>query len=257
MIIFENMNKEQINLLIQGIFDGDITTENIPTAIYRMISEKLLEAFPAFEAELSPTLISELTENIYMFSGAKSYHLINDISLVTKDNAIKGFAQFKAEALKIYNQYNVDWLNTEYNTTIATGQTIVRWKQIEEQKQQLPFLTYSAIIDSNTSEICKPLDGITLPADHPFWNKNAPLNHFNCRCVLIQKDKFDAKITKPAQYEKAEKAIDEKRQELFENNPGKGDVIFDKDHPYFKVAPGDKELAKNNFNLPVPLSPKN
>jgi len=36
-------------------------------------------------------------------------------------------------------------------------------------------------------------------------------------------------------------------------NPGKTGYIFDpKAHPYFKVAPEDKKLAKENFNLPIP-----
>jgi len=243
------MNEQQINQLIEDIFNGKVTVKNIPLPVYSQIADKLLSAFTEFEAGAYPALLAELTQNIYLFSGAKSYHLINDI-LLAADGGVKPFAPFKAEALKIYNQYNVDWLKTEYNTTIATGQTIVRWQQIEGQSGQLPFLQYSAVIDPNTSAICAPLDGITLPIGHPFWNKNAPLNHFNCRCVFLQLDKYDAKITKQAQLDKAEKGIT--RGKLFENNPGKDKVIFGKGHPYFSVDPKDKELAKNNFNLPVP-----
>jgi hypothetical protein len=42
-------------------------------------------------------------------------------------------------------------------------------------------------------------------------------------------------------------------------NSGKDGYIFDpKAHPYFKVAPKDKPLAKENFNLPIPppIEPK-
>jgi hypothetical protein len=41
----------------------------------------------------------------------------------------------------------------------------------------------------------------------------------------------------------------------FMMNSGKDGYIFKEKgegkHPYFDVAPGDKELAKRNFNLPI------
>jgi hypothetical protein len=35
-------------------------------------------------------------------------------------------------------------------------------------------------------------------------------------------------------------------------NPGKDGYIFSPDHPYFDVAPKDREFAKENFGLPIP-----
>ena len=39
---------------------------------------------------------------------------------------------------------------------------------------------------------------------------------------------------------------------IFKMNPGKDKVIFNKEHPYFDVAPKDKDFAKRNFDLPIP-----
>lgn len=248
-------DEDYIDQLIKDIFNGIITIESLPISLYTSISEKLLSAFELIEEKPSIALLNELTENIYMFSGAKVYQQINEISLLGNNEMIKSFSDFKKEALKIYEQYNKNWLQTEYSTTIAQGQNVVRWQQIEDQKKTLPYLEYSAVIDKNTSDICRPLDGIILPVDDKFWNKNTPANHWNCRCTLLQHDRFDATekgITEKSKADEIEKEMDDKRQPLFSNNVGKDKVIFSKEHPYFDVAKEHKELAKNNFNLPIP-----
>jgi SPP1 gp7 family putative phage head morphogenesis protein len=46
-------------------------------------------------------------------------------------------------------------------------------------------MEYSAILDSRTTAICRHLDGRVYPIDSPVWNKYRPLNHFNCRSILV------------------------------------------------------------------------
>jgi SPP1 gp7 family putative phage head morphogenesis protein len=247
--------KKQIDALIEGIYNGNITVRDLPVDLYEAIANKLLGALGTIEKKASPALLNELRENLYIFSGAKTYQQINDISLIAEDESIKSFKDFKNEALAIYEQYNQNWLETEYRTAIGQAQTAVRWEQIEAQKETLPYLQYSAVIDNNTSEICLPLDGVCLPVDDPFWDTNAPLNHFNCRCLLIQHDKEDAQKTGITSNEEAtaiSEEMNKERQPLFNMNSGKDKVIFDDKHPYFEVPPKDKEFAKENFGLPIP-----
>jgi SPP1 gp7 family putative phage head morphogenesis protein len=250
-----NYTQQQIDALIEGIYDGSINARNLPVGLYNAISEKLLSAFGSVNGSPSPSLLRELSENIYTFSGAKVYQQIQDISLLAGDENIKSFANFRDEALGIYDQYNKNWLETEYNTAIGQAQSATRWEQIEQQKSELPFLQYSAVIDPNTSEICSSLDGVCLPVDDPFWDINTPLNHFNCRCTLIQHDKTDATaigITSKEEADRATAEITEKRQPLFEGNSGKDRLIFGKEHPYYDVPKADRDFAKENFGLPIP-----
>lgn len=248
---------KQIEQLIEGIFSGAITEYELPKSLYFAISDYLEKALKkgAMEAGVEfggkpLELIAELRENIYMFSGAKTYQQVKEMtSLLVNDEGIRGFNDFKREALKVYEQYNVNWLNTEYNTAIGQAQSALRWQQIEEQADVLPMLKYSAIIDANTSDICRPLDGITLPVGDPFWNVHSPLNHFNCRCVLIQ---TDGKPTPKVLVDEARKEMDGLMQPVFKMNPGKDKVIFNEKHPYFDVAPKDKAYARRNFDLPIP-----
>lgn len=251
---------EEIDALIKGIWDGSITPYDLPEDLYYAIADRLKAGlYDGYGGDLtdfagpSQELLNELRENIYMFSGAKTYQQINDISLVMGDDAIKSFKDFKEEALKIYDQYNVDWLETEYSTAIGQAQSAERWQQVESQKETLPYLKYSAVIDENTSDICEPLDGITLPVDDPFWDEYMPLNHFNCRCTVIQIDKYeDVQTSSADEVEKATEVAGRDIQPLFKMNPGKDKYIFKSDHPYFEVAKKDRAYAADNFDLPIP-----
>jgi SPP1 gp7 family putative phage head morphogenesis protein len=246
---------KQIDALIKGVYNGTITSRDLPVDLYNAISEKLLSALGTIEATTSQSLLNELSENIYMFSGAKVYQQIQEISLLANKDTVKSFASFRDEALAVYNQYNVNWLETEYKTAIGQAQMAERWEQIEAQRDELPYLQYSAVIDKNTSEMCKPLDGVCLPIDDKFWSKNTPLNHFNCRCTVIQRDATDAKkagITSQKKADQATAEISKERHPLFEGNSGKDRLIYNKQHPYFEVPPADKEFAKTNFGLPIP-----
>jgi len=237
--------EKQINDLLQQIYEGVITVENLPTDLYNAISKYLIGGLGKIEGTISKGMISELTANLKIFSGCKVYHSMRELSLLKEDNSIKSFKEFSVEAEKTFDQYYTQWARTEYDTTIGQAQMVERWEQIEDQKKSLPFLKYSAVIDSQTSEICLPLDGICLPVDDGFWNTNSPLNHFNCRCTLEQLDKEDAQVTSKKEANAISKQMEEVRQPLFNSNPYKDKAIFDASHPYFDLdKQGQKSVGK-------------
>ena len=131
-----------------------------------------------------------------------------------------------------------------------------QWNDIEKDKTNFPYLRYSAIIDGRTSDICEPLNGVTLPVDDPLWDEYTPLNHFNCRCILEQVDQFeDVKLTPKSEVDAIKEGLDENVNDLFKMNAGKDGYVFSDAHPYFDVAPKDRELAQRNFDLPIPEPP--
>jgi SPP1 gp7 family putative phage head morphogenesis protein len=241
--------------LFKGVFNGTIDIYNLPVNLYESTFAKLESAFNQIDGKPSKQLLANFTDNLRLFSAAKTYQNINDLSLIKLDEQIKTFKEFKEEALKIHEQYNVNWLKTEYNTTIGQSQMATRWEQIEEQKKEFPYLQYIAVIDSKTSEICKPLDGVALPINDKFWNTNSPLNHFGCRCTLKQLMTHEASVTSKEKADAVSKEMNETRQPLFNTNPYRDKVIFSKDHPYFDIPKKDKEYARNNFNLPTDGKP--
>lgn len=266
--------KKQIEWLLLGVYKGKITQNNLPRDLYFAIADYLkIGVYQGFGGSLNSIskdisngsrsigdldLLNQLRTNVYMFSGAKVFQQIREMSLaskiVTDEGVIRPFNDFRKDALGIYEQYNVDWLKTEYNTAIGQAQEAAKWQKIEEQKDILPYLKYSAVIDSRTSEICRPLDGIVAPVNDPIWKKIAPLNHFNCRCLLLQLNAEDGKQEQTNKLLKLTKVAEteSQMQDLFKMNAGKDGYIFKKDHPYFEVQPKDKQYAKDNFGLPIP-----
>lgn len=257
-----------IQALFRGVYTGKITPRFLPESLYMAIGEYLKKGvYEGFGADLSSLkqvkmpagfstmdkeLLIELRTNIYLFSAAKTYQQVRTMSdaLIGDDGKIVSFKDFREKANQTYELYNKTWLQTEYNTAIGQAQAAQKWNEIEKNKDILPLLKYSAVMDARTSDICKPLDGIIAPVGDPIWKKVAPLNHFNCRCLLmpISEGKATSAKKKAAKVEE----VESKMEPLFKMNPGQTGYVFSKEHPYFDVAPKDKALAKRNFDLPIP-----
>lgn len=213
------------------------------------VIEKGIESpFGAVDLEL----LAELRDNIYMFSAAKTFQETEALrgALINEEGQVRSFKEFKEFAMPINEQWNENWLKTEYETAYGQAQNAVRWNEIEKNKDILPLLKYSAIEDDRTSEICAPLDGVTLPVDDPFWDTFMPLNHFNCRCTVEQLS--DGTETNKEDLKDTFITSEQNMNDMFKMNPGKEKVVFDKDHPYFDVANKYVEFAKINFGLPIP-----
>jgi SPP1 gp7 family putative phage head morphogenesis protein len=252
----------QIQKLLDGIFSGKITEYALPDSLYFAIADYLkkgvYEGFGKTLYEASGKdleLLAELRENIYMFSAAKTFQQVKEISglLIDENGNLRSQKEFNALGAKSYDTWNNAWGKTEYNTAIGQAQQASKWTEVEKNKSFLPNLRYSAVVDPNTSDICLPLDGMVAPVDDPVWNTVAPLNHFNCRCVLEQVEED----TKPTEgNEERVKGVHEEMQDVFKMNSGKDGYIFKDDHPYFEVAPKDKAYAARNFDLPIPDAAK-
>ena len=244
-----NFSNEQIEAVLQGVFDGTYTPENLPQDLYLAIADYLKKGlYDGFGATLETVsgrdelLLTELRENIYQFSGAKTYQQVVQMRDALVDS--NSYKEFKEVATQVYDLYNKTWMRTEYDTAIGQAQCAVKWSEFENNKDILPNLRYSTIGDA--CDICGPLDGMVEPIDHPVWQTLAPLNHFNCMCLLEATDEeLSPRVTD---------GIDQLMHDNFKMNPGIDGYIFKKDHPYFDVAKGDRGLAELNFNLPIPES---
>jgi SPP1 gp7 family putative phage head morphogenesis protein len=52
-------------------------------------------------------------------------------------------------------------------------------------KDRVPYLRYSAVLDAATRPSHRELDGITRPVDDAFWDVHIPPLGFNCRCDVL------------------------------------------------------------------------
>lgn len=93
-------------------------------------------------------------------------------------------------------------LETIFRTNVQTAYNRGRWVQMTEPAmlQLRPFWMYDAILDSRTSEICRPRDRTVLPADDEWWQSNYPPLHHRCRSsvrTLRRKEAERIGVSKP------------------------------------------------------------
>jgi hypothetical protein len=251
---------KQIESMIKGIEDGSIDAYNLPEDYYNAFSRYLKKAvYEGFGSTLETVttldlpMLEELLTNTYMFSAAKTFQQTQAISalLVDENGNVRSSREFNKLGRELYDTWNDNYGVTEYNTAIAQADAAVKWQEIERQKDIVPMLKYSAIGDA--CSICMPLDGLTAHVDSKIWDKIAPTNHFNCKCLLLQYDESEKATENPTEIvNPVVEKMKERGQDIFINNVGKTGEIFTSEHPYFDVAKEYRELAKQNFNLPLP-----
>lgn len=177
-------------------------------------------------------MLQNLQHSVYAFSAAKNYHQMKALTqaLVGDDNKLRTYSQFKQQAFAINDTHVNQWLKTEYNTAICSGQMSSKWVKIQQDKATLTILEFDAIIDGHTTDLCRKLNGMRKPPDNPVWNIYYPPNHFGERSTVRQttgKETPDSEIEEP------------EIPAMFRTNLAKSGLVFPKGHAYFKDLPDD------------------
>lgn len=76
-------------------------------------------------------------------------------------------------------------LETIVRTNMMVAYGVGRRAAMDEVRDVLPVWEYSAVGDDRTRPSHRALDGVTYPADHPFWDQYYPPWDFGCRCTVI------------------------------------------------------------------------
>jgi SPP1 gp7 family putative phage head morphogenesis protein len=246
-------DENDFNRMSNDVWIGAINNQVLPEGIYLKTAKYLRDGI-----DLAPVvdeiLVADLTNNIYIFSGAKTYQQTKALtSLLAVPEYQSNFYAFKKAAAPIFEIYNQDYLQAEYQTAKASARMASDWKRIEADADVLPLLQYQTIGDGRVRPTHAALDNIIRPISDPFWKQYYPPNGWRCRCTVIQLSEGEetdlSKFTPP-----------EDVPPLFRMNAGIDGYVFkekgkDK-HPYFDIAKGDKEMAKKNWNLPIPQAPR-
>lgn len=251
----------QIENMINGIYDGDISPARLPVDVYEEIHKRLFSGvvsgfggsvvdFP--EGSTNRDLLEHFNHNVAIFSGAKTHQQVNDMTKeVFKDGMKQSFADFKSAATKIFDTYNKDWLKTEFNMAHQQALSGRKWNDIQSNKDIFPKLKYVTTGDGRVRPDHVKLDGIVRPVDDPFWKRYYPPNDWGCRCGIEQITETELANTPEHEI----KSIEYVPLPLFDGNAGIDKVIFNEGHPYFTVSQKYELLKSTNFNLPTPALP--
>lgn len=237
-------------------FTPEMLDEPEPTALISATHNVLSEELRRIERNIPDKMAQALDENIFLFSGFKTYHELNDASRLLKDEdgGFKPFEKFLQDVRLIDAKYNQNYLYAEYNFATASTQMAAKWSDIERDGDDYD-LQYRTAMDGLVREEHAALEGITLPPSDKFWNKYYPPNGWNCRCTTVQvlKDKYPRSNSNQA-CEAGERATThigkngENKSAIFRFNPGKEGKVFPPKHPYLPKGCGDCEFNRLAYN---------
>lgn len=239
----------------QEIYNKEVTPLKLPIPLYLSTADKLLEAvsdgakIDYINSEwgvLGQETALALRDNIYLFSGAKTFDYVLSCEnlLLDENGQIRSYKEFEKLIKENFELRNKTWLQTEYNSAQIQATNIVDFENVLSRKSTFPFLKYVTFQDKNVSEICRQLDNVVQRTDSVFWYTHSPMQHYQCRCRLEP-------LTEGVETNLGTKNII-KPNPLFKN-PAVTKQIFNKEHPYFKEVPKEyKSFAKDNFGLNIP-----
>lgn len=185
--------------------------------------------------------LQEIKYNNAVFAAFKTHRQQNDLfaQLMDVDGVPKAFAQFKKDVEPIIGNYNINWLQTEYNTAIIRARMAVQWKQFEREKHIYPNLKWLPSLAAVPREAHKPFYNRVWALNDSFWKSHRPGDAWGCKCSLTSTDEpvtggqvADAPDASPG----------------LDNNPADDAKMFSDSHPYYTKGYGSikarQELAE-------------
>ncbi|QEE51049.1 DUF935 family protein [Flavobacterium alkalisoli] len=200
--------------------------------------------------------LSMMEYNLFEFAEGKTEARLATLSnlLINKDKAqIRSFDEFKAEAAKLADNFNGNWLETEYNLSVATGQTSAAYLRFLAEKDTVTsFVQYQTAGDDRVRAEHQALDGKIFSLDDKEAMRLWPPNSYGCRCEMVQYlGKTEGKVTAGNAAKKllGDKFTDSK----FDINRGDLKEVFTKAQQYAKMD--GKKITKMTYekayNLPA------
>jgi SPP1 gp7 family putative phage head morphogenesis protein len=144
-----------------------------------------------------------------------------------KTGLLRTWHEFRMATKPILNNYNVNWLKTEYQTAVNAALTAEQWQDYQAQRRTYPYLTYITMRDERVRDSHRVLHGITRHIDDVFWDEYYPPNGWHCRCSTKQSRGPETVVTDHARDDKS-------FPPAFRINPGKTGQIVSDELPYFQ-----------------------
>jgi len=180
--------------------------------------------------------IEQFKENTAVFAAFKNHKQTKEIAALMYDEEGKlvPFYKFKKEALKLSEKYNVQWLQTEYNTAVRAARTAANLKKYEKTAHLYPNLEYMPTKSAKPRHVHLNYVGTILPIKHEAWAWLLPPSDWNCDCSVKPTDKEPTEAP----------VMPSNINLLFVNNPAiTAEFLNMKESPYYKHT--DKAQRKD------------
>jgi hypothetical protein len=176
-------------------------------------------------------LLKNLTYNVGVFSAFKNHDMSRSLVAALKDDAgnLKPFYQFRKDTAAIVGDYKVQYLQNEHNAALSNARAATTWLKAVENKDLYPNLQYTPSRSAHPRDSHRALWGTIRPINDPFWDIYMPPWEWGCECGVRSTDRDATGL--PAEMPEV--------SPVFANNPGKTGIVFNNEHPYYKL-PGEE-----------------
>ena len=171
-----------------------------------------------------------------VFAAFKTHRQQNEMhALLTDDQGnLKSFDQFRKDTAKIIQDYNVNWLRTEYDTAVRCARFATDFRGYQANKDLYPNLKWLPSMSVHPREAHKDFYDKVWSVDDLFWQTNYPGNLWNCKCRVTS-------TTEPVTNNKDVPKV--KPAPGLDENPGSSGKVFSESHPYIKGASEEAKEA--------------
>lgn len=211
------------------IADGVLPPDYVNQMFWQITYTPLLQVVNDTYKELQQfaDLKLQMQTNASVFAAFKSHKQSNDLAkLLLNDNGeIRSFYEFRKATVDIVKEYNVTWLQAEYDVAQRSARMAANWVTFQKSADVYPNLEYKPSRAATPREAHKPFYGIVLPIDHPWWDTHFPPNGWRCKCTV-----------RPSRKAVTEQPTGGAVEKGFDFNPGKQKQLFANSHPYYEVA---------------------
>ena len=189
-LALEILTKEMVKAIFYKEETAGIYGKFVVTEALHLISG-LRENFETFSPYVGQDqlMLQMMEYNLFEFSASKTearFASSMDLLVDEKGN-LRSFSQFETAVLDKAEDYNKNWLETEYNLSVATGQNSAAYSRFMAEKDTVTnFVQYQTAGDDKVRPQHQVLDGKVFSLDDKEAMQLFPPNGFGCRCEMLQ-----------------------------------------------------------------------
>ena len=239
-----------LDAFMKSIYEGFDTEKEIEPNMYaellRLMNEATIEGLSMsnFSIEHNREFLHAIKHSNEVFSAFKTHAMGRSMQakLLDEKGRLKSYDRWAKEVRSISSHHVGAWLRTEYNTAVLRAHNAGDWREFMANKDIMPNLRWMPTTSPDAEATHRSFweKKLTLPIEHPFWNKHHPGDRWNCKCALEATDE-------PASDDNIIKDIPAiAPQRGLENNPGKDGIILNDKHPYFPSSCASCDFYKNS-----------
>lgn len=234
---------------VNAIYGGFDVENSIEPTMWRELTKIMNEATAKglskgeFSIDHNRGFLDAVKHANEIFAAFKTHAMGKSMAskLIDDNGRLKPFDKWMKDISSISSHHVGSWLKTEYNTAVLRAHNAADWRSFVENKDIMPNLRWMPTTSPDAEAVHRGYweKKLTLPVEHPFWNKHHPGDRWNCKCSLESTDDPASPddILDDLPIEPAQRGL--------ENNPGKDGKIFNDTHPYFPKNCNQCSFYKN------------